>query len=83
MILGIVFGIIILGLLGFIIYAIDRIRNLEAKTTQIEREKHELLAKIDYTKNLLDISVEKEEFLKKYIQEYQKELTERNEAVWD
>lgn len=81
MILGIVFGIIILGLLGFIIYAIDRIKNLEIKKTQNEREKQELLAKIDYTKNLLTISVEKEEFFKKYIQEYQKELTERNEAV--
>ena len=81
MILGIVFGIIILGLLGFIIYAIDRIRNLETKTTQNEREKQGLLAKIDYTNNLLAISVEKEEFLKKYIQEYQKELTERNETV--
>ena len=42
MILGIVFGIIILGLLGFIIYAIDRIKNLETKNTQNESKINEL-----------------------------------------
>lgn len=42
MILGIVFGIIILGLLGFIIYAIDRIKNLETKNTQNESKINDL-----------------------------------------
>ena len=53
MILGIVFGIIILGLLGFIIYAIDRIRNLESKKTQIENENQHLSRMIDSHKEQL------------------------------